>query len=213
MPLVYSRFRLTKKLANPITKLLYLYNPKKFTAMKKLLYLLLIPAVFITFTGFVAHKKNIYSFKIKGLDGGVIDFSKFKGKKILIVNTASKCGFTPQYEGLEKLYEQNKGKLVIVGFPSDNFGGQEFQQDTAISAFCKSHFGVTFPLTTRVDVKGDNITPVYKYLCNKSENGVLDATISWNFNKFIIDENGNLLAHFDSKVTPNSQELLSYINK
>ncbi|HWB24084.1 MAG TPA: glutathione peroxidase [Chitinophagaceae bacterium] len=181
--------------------------------MKKLLYLLLIPIVFVAFTGFTSHKKNIYSFKIKGLDGGIIDFSKFKGKKILIVNTASKCGFTPQYAGLEKLYNEYKDKLVIVGFPSDNFGGQEFQQDTAISSFCKKNFGVTFPLTTRVDVKGDNITPVYKYLCNKSENGVLDATISWNFNKFIIDEHGNLLAHFDSKVTPDSQELLSYLGK
>lgn len=182
--------------------------------MKKLLPALLVVAI-ATFMAFTpSHKeKNIYSFKIKALDGSIIDFSKFKGKKILIVNTASKCGFTPQYEGLEKLYEANKGKLVIVGFPSDNFGGQEYQQDTAISAFCKSHFGVTFPLTTRVDVKGDNITPVYKYLCNKSENGVLDATISWNFNKFIIDEKGNLLAHFDSKVTPQSDELAGYINK
>lgn len=159
-----------------------------------------------------AAKKTIYDFTIKGLDGGTIDFSKYKGKKILIVNTASKCGFTPQYEGLEKLYEAHKDKLVIVGFPSDNFGGQEYQQDTAISAFCKKNYGVTFPLTTRVDVKGANITPVYKYLCNKSENGVLDATISWNFNKFVIDENGNLLVHFDSKVTPDSPELLKYLN-
>ncbi len=183
--------------------------------MKKVLSLLLIvaaiAAVGFVAMGFKAPAKNIYSFKIKSLDGGVIDFSQYKGKKILVVNTASKCGFTPQYEGLQKLYEQYKDKLVIVGFPSDNFGGQEFQQDTAISAFCKKRFGVTFPLTTRVDVKGANITPVYNYLCNKTENGVLDATISWNFNKFIIDENGNLLAHFDSKVTPESDELLKYI--
>ena len=159
-----------------------------------------------------APAKTIYDFSIKGLDGGTIDFSKYKGKKILIVNTASKCGFTPQYEGLEKLYEAHKDKLVIIGFPSDNFGGQEYGDDKEIAAFCKKNFGVTFPLTTRVDVKGDNITPIYKYLCNKSENGVLDAEISWNFNKFIIDENGNLLAHFDSKVTPDSEELLKYIN-
>lgn len=159
-----------------------------------------------------AAAKKIYDFSIKGLDGKTIDFSQFKGKKILIVNTASKCGFTKQYEGLEKLYEAHKDKLVIVGFPSDNFGGQEYAEDTAIASFCKVKFGVTFPLTTRVDVKGNNITPVYKYLCNKSENGVLDAEISWNFNKFIIDENGNLLAHFDSKVTPDSEELLKYIN-
>jgi glutathione peroxidase len=157
--------------------------------------------------------KSIYSFKIKALDGSTIDFSKFKGKKILVVNTASHCGFTPQYEGLEKLYKENKDKLVIVGFPSDNFGGQEFQNDDSISSFCKKNFGVTFPLTTRVDVKGDKATPVFKYLCHKDENGVLDATISWNFNKFIIDENGNLLQHFDSKVTPDSPELLKYINQ
>ncbi|HEY6974708.1 MAG TPA: glutathione peroxidase [Chitinophagaceae bacterium] len=158
-----------------------------------------------------APAKNIYDFKIKSLEGGTIDFSQYKGKKILIVNTASKCGFTPQYAGLEKLYEQYKDKLVIVGFPSDNFGGQEYHDNDSIKSFCQKNYGVTFPLTTRVDVKGDKITPVYKYLCNKSENGVLDATISWNFNKFIIDENGNLLAHFDSKVTPDSEELLKYI--
>src|SRR6478736_2309175 len=156
--------------------------------------------------------KSIYNFKIKGVYGQTIDFSKYKGKKILIVNTASKCGFTPQYDGLEKLYEEHKDNLVIIGFPSDNFAGQEFHNDDSISSFCKKNYGVTVPLTTRVDVKGENITPVYKYLCNKSENGVLDATISWNFNKFIIDENGKLLQHFDSKVTPDDPELLKYIN-
>src|SRR5437763_16144913 len=160
-----------------------------------------------------APHKNIYDFKVKSLTGGTIDFSQYQSKKILIVNTASKCGFTPQYKGLEELYEANKDKLVIVGFPSDNFGGQEFQQDTSIKSFCQKNYGVTFPLTTRVDVKGNNTTPVFKYLCNKSENGVLDATISWNFNKFIIDENGNLLAHFDSKVTPDSEELLKYLKQ
>jgi glutathione peroxidase len=157
--------------------------------------------------------KNIYDFKIKSLEGGTIDFSQYKGKKILIVNTASKCGFTPQYAGLEKLYEQYKDKLVIIGFPSDNFGDQEYHDNDSIKSFCQKNYGVTFPLTTRVDVKGDNTTPVFKYLCSKNENGVLDASISWNFNKFIIDENGNLLAHFDSKVTPESEELLKYIKQ
>ncbi|MFT4153813.1 glutathione peroxidase [Parafilimonas sp.] len=161
----------------------------------------------------IAPVKSIYDFRIKALDGSTIDFSDFKGKKILVVNTASHCGFTKQYAGLEKLYEENKDKLVIVGFPSDNFGGQEFQDNDSISNFCKKNFGVTFPLTTRVDVKGDNATPVFKYLCHKDENGVLDATISWNFNKFIIDEKGKLLQHFDSKVTPDSPELLKYINQ
>ena len=156
--------------------------------------------------------KNIYNFKIQSLDGGTIDFSQFKGKKILIVNTASHCGFTPQYTALEKLYEQYKDKLVIVGFPSADFADQEFHDNDSIKAFCQKNYGVTFPLTTRVDVKGDNTTPIYKYLCNKSENGILDATISWNFNKFLIDENGNLIAHFDSKVTPDSREITKYLN-
>ena len=164
-------------------------------------------------TSFHPATKSIYNFKIKALDGSTIDFSKYKGKKILIVNTASMCGFTPQYEGLEKLYETHKNNLVIVGFPSDNFGNQEFHSDDSISTFCRKDHGVTFPLTTRVDVKGPNATPIFKYLCSKNENGVLDAEISWNFNKFIIDEKGNLLQHFDSKVTPESDELLKYINK
>ncbi len=157
--------------------------------------------------------KSIYDFKIKSITGETIDFSAYKGKKILIVNTASKCGFTPQYEGLEKLYEEHKDKLVIVGFPSDNFGGQEYENDTEIASFCKKNYGVTFPLTTRVDVKGDNISPVFKYLTTKAENGVLDATITWNFNKFLIDENGKLLAHFDTRVTPDDPQITSLVNK
>ena len=155
--------------------------------------------------------KTIYDFSIKSLDGGTIDFSQYKGKKILIVNTASKCGYTPQYAGLQQLYTQYKDKLVIIGFPSDNFGGQEYEDDKEIQSFCQKNYGVTFPLTTRVDVKGDNATPVFKYLCNKSENGVLDASIGWNFNKFLIDENGKLLAHFDSKVAPDSEAITKYL--
>ena len=155
--------------------------------------------------------KTIYDFKIKSISGSTINFSDYKGKMIMIVNTASKCGFTPQYEGLEKLYQAHKDKLVIIGFPSADFADQEFHQDSDIFTFCQKNYGVTFPLTTRVDVKGDSINPIYKYLCNKSENGVLNATISWNFNKFLIDENGKLLAHFDSKVTPDSPEIEKYL--
>lgn len=155
--------------------------------------------------------KTIYDFSIKSLDGGTIDFSQYKGKKILIVNTASKCGYTPQYAGLQQLYTQYKDKLVIIGFPSDNFGGQEYEDDKEIQSYCQKNYGVTFPLTTRVDVKGDKATPVFKYLCNKSENGVLDASIGWNFNKFLIDENGKLLAHFDSKVAPDSEAITKYL--
>lgn len=155
--------------------------------------------------------KSIYDFKVKSIDGGIINFADFKGKKILIVNTASKCGFTKQYDGLEELYKQHSDKLVIVGFPSDNFGGQEFSNDSEISEFCKKNYGVTFPLTTRTNVKGNDINPVFKYLTQKAENGVLDADISWNFNKFLLDENGKLLAYFDSKVTPDSDEIMKHL--
>jgi glutathione peroxidase len=174
----------------------------------KLLLTILLATVMMSFG---PNPKSIYDFKVKALDGGTIDFSKYKGKKILIVNTASKCGYTPQYKGLQALQEKYKDKLVIVGFPSDNFGGQEFADDKDIASFCEKNYGVTFPLTTRVDVKGDKINDVYKYLTSKTENGVLDAEIKWNFGKFLIDEKGNLVTYFPSKVTPESDELLSYL--
>lgn len=151
--------------------------------------------------------KSIYDFKVAALDGGTIDFATFKGKKILIVNTASECGFTPQYEGLEQLYEKYKDKLVIVGFPANNFGGQEPGTNDEIKTFCKKNYGVSFPMAAKISVKGDDAAPIYKWLCSKKENGVLDAEVGWNFNKFLLDENGKLLAHFESKVTPMSEEI------
>lgn len=156
-------------------------------------------------------KSSIYQFKVDGLNGDVIDFSKFKGKKILVVNTASKCGFTPQYEYLEKLYKTYSGKLVIVGFPANNFASQEPGTNDEIKAFCTKNYGVTFPMAAKVSVKGDDIAPIYKWLTNKSENGVLDAEITWNFNKFLLDENGNLITKFDSKVAPMSDEIVKYL--
>ncbi len=154
---------------------------------------------------------TIHSFKVKSIEGGMIDFSKFKGKKILVVNTASKCGYTPQYEALEKVYEQYKDKLVIVGFPANNFGGQEPGADSEIQEFCKARFGVKFPLASKISVKGDDTAPIYKWLTSKAENGVLDATIGWNFNKFLLDENGKMIAYFPSKITPDSEEILKYL--
>ena len=154
---------------------------------------------------------TIHSFKVKGIDGGTIDFSKFKGKKILVVNTASKCGYTPQYEALQKVADQYKDKLVIVGFPANNFGAQEPGTDGEIVEFCKKNYGVTFPLASKISVKGDDTAPIYKWLTSKTENGVLDATISWNFNKFLLDENGKMIAYFPSKVTPDSEEITKYL--
>ena len=151
--------------------------------------------------------KSIYDFKVEALDGNTIDFSTFKGKKILIVNTASECGYTPQYEGLQKLYDTYKDKLVIVGFPANNFGGQEPGTNTDIKEFCKKNYGVSFPMAAKISVKGDDMAPIYKYLTSKSENGVLDAVVGWNFGKFLLDEKGNLMQYFPSKVTPMSEEI------
>ncbi len=155
--------------------------------------------------------KSIHSFKVKSIDGGMIDFAKYKGKKILVVNVASQCGFTRQYEGLQKLYEAHKDKLVIVGFPANNFGSQEPGSDGEILQFCKARFGVTFPMASKISVKGDDTAPIYKWLTNKSENGVLDATIGWNFTKFLLDENGKMIASFPSKVEPDSEEITKWL--
>lgn len=153
--------------------------------------------------------KDIYQFKVQGLEGDVIDFATFRGKKILVVNTASACGYTPQYKQLEELYEKYKGNLVIVGFPANNFGGQEPGTNEEIKAFCQKNYGVTFPMAAKVSVKGDDIAPIYQWLTSKEKNGVLDAEIKWNFNKFLLDENGKLIAYFPTKVTPMSQEIIS----
>jgi len=177
--------------------------------MKKIFLSLSIIALF-SFT-MLQKTSSIHQFKIKSIEGKTIDFASYKGKKILVVNTASACGYTPQYEGLQKLYEFKKSQLVIIGFPCNQFGGQESGTEAEIQTFCKSRYGVTFPLSAKIDVKGKNIAPLYKWLCSKSENGVLDAEIKWNFNKFLLDENGKLLAYFPSSVTPNSEEILKFL--
>ena len=151
--------------------------------------------------------KSIYDFKVEALNGGTIDFVDFKGKKILIVNTASKCGFTPQYKELEALYEKYKDQLVIIGFPANNFLFQEPGSNETIGEFCKKNYGVTFPMAAKISVKGKSIAPIYQWLCSKAENGVMDAEIKWNFGKFLLDENGNLITYFPSKVTPMSEEI------
>jgi glutathione peroxidase len=171
---------------------------------------------------------SIYDFKAPGLTGGTINFSDFKGKKILIVNTASKCGNTPQYDDLEKLYEKYKDKLVIIGFPANNFGGQEPGTKEEISEFCKRNYGVTFPMADKVSVKGDDIAPIFKYLVEQSNEMAkkiptnttkdlvykkfLQDPVLWNFTKFLVDEKGNLVAVFHNKVNPMSEEVLKYLN-
>jgi len=155
---------------------------------------------------------SIYEFKVPGLTGGTIDFSAFKGKKIMIVNTASKCGNTPQYDGLEKLYEKYKDKLVIVGFPANNFGQQEPGTSSEINEFCKKNYGVTFPMADKVSVKGDDIAPLFKYLTDEAEKQGIKDPIKWNFTKFLLDENGKLITVINNKVQPMSDEVLKYLN-
>ncbi len=160
-------------------------------------------------TSLLGTAQSIHSFKVKGLDGKQIDFASFKGKKILVVNTASKCGYTPQYEALEKVYKQYKDKLVIIGFPCNQFGGQEPGTNEEIASFCQKNYGVTFPLADKIDVKGSNTAPIYQWLTQKANNGVVDANISWNFNKFLLNEDGKMIAYFPSNVKPDSEEILS----
>ncbi len=155
----------------------------------------------------VSQTADIYQFKVAGLEGDQIDFSSFKGKKILVVNTASECGYTPQYKELEELSNKYKGKLVVVGFPANNFGGQEPGSNEEIKAFCQKNYGVTFPMAAKTSVKGSDIAPIFKWLTSKDQNGVLDAEVKWNFNKFLLDENGKLIAYFPSKTAPMSEEI------
>lgn len=155
--------------------------------------------------------KSIHSFKVEALDGGTIDFSAFKGKKILVVNTASECGFTPQYKELEALYETYKDKLVVVGFPTNNFGGQEPGSNHEIASFCEKNYGVTFPMAAKVSVKGEDMAPIYKFLTKKEENGVKSTSILWNFAKILLDEDGHVIDSFVSTTKPNSDKITKYL--
>lgn len=184
--------------------------------MKKIFIFLLLVGLFLqSFAQQTKEDKTItiYDFKVEGLEGDEINFSDFKGKKILIVNTASECGFTPQYEDLETLYEQYQDRLVIVGFPSNDFGGQEPGTSKAISMFCKQNYGVSFPMAAKVSVKGQSIAPIFKFLTKKDLNGVKETNILWNFTKFLIDENGKLIDSFPSKVKPTSEEIMKHLNQ
>lgn len=156
--------------------------------------------------------KTIYDFKVTDLEGKVFDMAQLKGKKVMIVNTASECGFTPQYKELQELYMKYKDKnFVLIGFPANNFGGQEPGTSTDIRAFCTKNYGVTFPMMSKVSVKGDDIAPIYKWLQNKSENGMDDGTVKWNFHKFLIDENGKWVKSIGSKTKPESDEIINWI--
>lgn len=159
---------------------------------------------------FAAAPSSVYEFKLKNIDGKKFDLSKYRGKKLLIVNTASKCGYTPQYTELQKLAETYPDKLVVIGFPANNFGGQEPGSAEEIKTFCTGKYNVTFPLSEKVSVKGDDICPLFKYL-TEAPNPDFTGDIKWNFEKFLIDENGKLIHRFRSKVTPMSEEITKNI--
>lgn len=149
---------------------------------------------------------TVYTFKLKTIDGKDFSLAKYKGKKLLIVNTASKCGFTPQYAELQKLADQYKDKVVVVGFPANNFGGQEPGTNSEVKEFCQKNFGVTFPLSSKVSVKGDDIDPLFKYLTTEP-NPDFTGEIKWNFEKFLIEENGKLIHRYRSTTKPLSDEI------
>ena len=157
-----------------------------------------------------AAPSTIYTIQVQNIEGKTLDLKKYKGKKILIVNTASKCGYTKQYADLQKLANQYKGKLVVIGFPATNFGGQEPGENLNIKEFCQKNFGVTFPLAEKVSVKGEDINPLFRYLTTAS-NPDFTGEIKWNFEKFLINEKGELIHRFRSAVTPMSPELTKYL--
>jgi len=166
----------------------------------------------------MSDKSTFYQFleanpnaKVKSIDGAEYDYAQLKGKKVLIVNTASECGYTPQYEELEKLYQAYKDKLIILGFPANNFGGQEPGTNEEIKEFCKSKYSVTFPMFEKISVLGDDMAPIYKWLTSKDLNGWNDQQPKWNFNKYLIDEEGNLVKYYSSAVKPMSEEIVSML--
>lgn len=158
-----------------------------------------------------AQESDFYHFKINSLEGKEINFSDFKGKKVLIVNTASKCGFTPQYAELQELHEKYGEKLVLIGFPSNDFMKQEPGNSQEIREFCTKNYGVSFLLTEKIHVKGKNQHEIYKWLTHKKQNGFSDSKVTWNFQKYLLDENGKLVAVFAPSVKPLSPEITRFL--
>ena len=177
---------------------------KKFTFILSLL--------FISTVAF--SQKSFYDFKVKDIDGKEFNLSSLKGKKVLVVNTASKCGYTKQYEQLESIYKLYGGdKFTVIGFPANNFGKQEPGTNEEIKEFCGKEFNVTFPMMSKISVKGDDIDPLYRWLTSKSQNGVMDSEVKWNFQKYLIDEKGKLVEVVDTKVKPNDDKIVNWIKQ
>ncbi len=160
------------------------------------------------------NRPNIYGFKVTDLQGSEFDFSSLKGKKIMIVNTASKCGLTPQYKELQALYEKYKHQnFVIVGFPANDFMSQEPGTNEEIAEFCEINYGVTFPMMSKISVKGEEIAPIYQFLTQESENGFADSKVEWNFQKYLLNEKGQLEKVVGPRITPTDKEIVDWIEK
>jgi glutathione peroxidase len=158
--------------------------------------------------------KSVYDFTMNSIDGEPTSLSKFQGKVVLLVNVASRCGFTPQYSALEKVYEQYKDRgFVIVGIPANNFGGQEPGSNQEIKTFCSAKYNVTFPMMAKVSVKGEDKTPLYQFLTDKSANPTVGGEIQWNFTKFLIAPDGRAVARFEPDITPDSPQVITAIEK
>jgi glutathione peroxidase len=177
--------------------------------MKKILVLLALVG-----TSLMAAEKTVYDFTLNTIDGQPAPLSSYKGKIVLLVNVASKCGYTPQYTALESIYEKYKDRgFVIVGIPANNFGAQEPGTNQEIKTFCSSKYHVTFPMMAKVSVKGSDITPLYQFLTDKDAHPQTGGEIGWNFTKFLVGPDGKVIARFDSKITPDSPEVTSAIEK
>lgn len=162
----------------------------------------------------MAGEKSIYDFTMNSIDGESTPLSKYRGKVVLVVNVASRCGFTPQYSALEKVYEKYKDRgFVIVGFPANNFGGQEPGTNREIKTFCATKYNVTFPMMAKVSVKGDDKTPLYQFLTDKSSNPQTGGEIQWNFTKFLVGPDGRPVARFEPNVTPEDLQVTAAIEK
>ena len=177
--------------------------------MKKILFVLV---TLLTFSFVSDNKESIHQFTVKDIDGNDFAFSALKGKKIMVVNTASKCGLTPQYEKLEALYEKYKDQnFVIVGFPANDFASQEPGSDAEIKSFCSKNYGVSFPMMSKVSVKGKEMSSVYNFLTTKTRNGLEDNSVKWNFQKYLINETGQLVKVISPRTSPDDAEITAWI--
>jgi glutathione peroxidase len=180
--------------------------------MKTIILLNLLFLSMVSSVGF-SQVTSFYDFKVKTLEGNDFDFSTLRGKKVMIVNTASKCGFTPQYKDLEALYKKYEGEnFVIIGFPENNFLNQEPGTNEQIREFCTANYGVTFPMMEKISVKGKDMHPLYQWLTSKAKNGVMDSSVKWNFQKYLVDENGKLQEVIYPMEKPNSEKVITWLN-